>query len=336
MLSSQPTYYRPDGVRIMHDPFAPGLAAKYGLPGKTDSEGFDPYADSVGAGIYGGVVKRDGTGRVVIGQQYQNHNPRPGPVYAGGGYTPTSLLLSNDDGGLGLSAWLEQYPDLVNDVSTGGAQPLHSCGMSTRNQNSAAVLIAHGADIEGLDTYGFTPLMRMASNNLAKGALALLAAGADPLSRGANGDSPMKIARDSRATEVAAVLKAAGTRRKDVKVQRIAVHASGVEDLNGEYEATSAEEVPRGFSVVCDEAGWNVDETWTRLNGGADWFKASNEAYIYFNLLDEMWWIDDPAGHGVFKAPAPAHAPPSVGWQPIGGDAKMPPACVATFREAVK
>ena len=40
--------YRKDGVRITHDPFAPGMIEKYGAPGKTDNEGFDPYADAVG------------------------------------------------------------------------------------------------------------------------------------------------------------------------------------------------------------------------------------------------------------------------------------------------
>ena len=29
-------HYRADGVRITHDPFAPGMAEKYGMPGKTD------------------------------------------------------------------------------------------------------------------------------------------------------------------------------------------------------------------------------------------------------------------------------------------------------------
>ena len=88
-------YYRADGVRITHDPYARGMAEKYGAPGKTDADGFDPYADSVGPGIYGGTVKRDDMGQVVIGRQYQNHNPRPGPVYSGGGYTPTSKRLSD-------------------------------------------------------------------------------------------------------------------------------------------------------------------------------------------------------------------------------------------------
>ena len=36
--------YRHDGVRIVHDPHAPGMAESYGAPGETDAEGFDPYA----------------------------------------------------------------------------------------------------------------------------------------------------------------------------------------------------------------------------------------------------------------------------------------------------
>ena len=40
-------------------------------------QGFDPYADSVGPGIYGGVVKRDAEGELVIGEQYQGNIMRP-------------------------------------------------------------------------------------------------------------------------------------------------------------------------------------------------------------------------------------------------------------------
>ena len=60
-------------------------------------EGFDPYADTVGPGIYGGVVKRDAEGGVVKGAQFQGHNSRPGPVYAGGGYTPVSRSRRKSD-----------------------------------------------------------------------------------------------------------------------------------------------------------------------------------------------------------------------------------------------
>ena len=199
--------YRHDGVRITHDPHSPGMAEKYGTPGNTDKEGFDPYADSVGAGIYGGIVKRSDSGEVVIGRQYQNHNPRPGPVYAGGGYAPSTLML--DDVEDKLVPLLDKFPDLVNDITTGGAQPLHMCGMSRNKQHAVRALVERGADIEALDTYGMTPLHRMASNNLAAGAKALLDAGADASNTGKIGAAPMSIAKDSAAHAVMDVLKKA-------------------------------------------------------------------------------------------------------------------------------
>ena len=153
--SSDPPYhgaYRADGVRILHNPNDPRMAEKYGKPGATDNEGFDPYADTVGAGIYGGIVMRDKAGQVVVGKQYQNHNPTPGPVYAGGGYTPMATAIH--DGPEAVAAFLDKYPDMVNDVSTGGAQPLHICGMSQRGQLSTELIIARGGDVEATDTYG--------------------------------------------------------------------------------------------------------------------------------------------------------------------------------------
>ncbi|CAE8648350.1 unnamed protein product, partial [Polarella glacialis] len=126
-VANMQEYFRHDGVRITHDPYSPGMSEKYGKPGKTDNEGFDPYADTVGAGIYGGIVKRDDQGNVVVGKQYQNHNPPPGPIYAGGGYTPMNEALRK--GPAALAPLLNKYPDLVNDISTGGATPLHMCGM---------------------------------------------------------------------------------------------------------------------------------------------------------------------------------------------------------------
>ena len=103
------------------------MAEKYGRQGETDPEGFDPYADSVGPGIYGGNVKRDADGQIVIGRQYQDHNSRPGPVYAGTGYSEMSQALSR--GPAAGAAVLQRSPDLVHEISTGGATPLHMCGM---------------------------------------------------------------------------------------------------------------------------------------------------------------------------------------------------------------
>ena len=237
-------YFRKDGVKITHDPYASGMSEKYGEPGLTDNEGFDPYGDSVGPGIYGGVVQRE-EGCVVIGRQYQNHNPRPGPVYAGGGYTPTTQKLKSSE----LQEWFLKYPDLANEVTTGGASPLHNCGMSCLNEKQTAVVIASGGDVEGLDTYGYTPLHRMASNNLADGARALLLAGADPLNRGATGELPRDTAQSSAANKVLKVLAEFPTRRQ-VNVCKIVVNGGGCADVNTAFLATFATEIPKGFAKV--------------------------------------------------------------------------------------
>mmetsp|Transcript_35001 Transcript_35001/g.87287 ORF Transcript_35001/g.87287 Transcript_35001/m.87287 type:complete len:242 (-) Transcript_35001:229-954(-) len=199
--------YRKDGVRIVHDPNAPGMAEKYGKDGATDQEGFDPYADTVGPGIYGGAVKRDASGNIVVGSQYQNHNPRPGPVYDGSGYSAMARALHS--GKDAVIALLDERPELVHEVSTGGATPLHLCGMSQGAQRFTELIISRGGDVEAEDTYGYRPLHRMASNNLAIGAMALLAANAvsnastEPGGRG----TPEQIARSSHANEVLRVLK---------------------------------------------------------------------------------------------------------------------------------
>jgi len=199
--------YRADGVRIHHDPDAPGMAEKYGDRGQTDPEGFDPYADTVGAGIYGGKVRRDDHGSIVIGRQYQNHNARPGPIYSGGGYTDMSKALQQ--GPAAVEELLSRDASVINEISTGGATPLHMCGMSQRNQLSTALLVAKGGDVEAEDTYGFRPLHRMASNNLAIGARALIEAGAQVNAR-ASGATPLMIAMQSAAVDVVRVLKEAG------------------------------------------------------------------------------------------------------------------------------
>jgi len=193
--------YRKDGVRITHDPYAPGMAEKYGLPGRTDPEGFDPYADTVGPGIYGGSVKRDKTtGEIVIGQQYQNHNHRPGPVYDETGYSFMSRAIHA--GPSTVQKILQDFPDLKEEISTGGARPLHMCGMSNQGQLCTQALIDTGADIYAQDTYGYTPLHRMASNNLAIGGEALVRAGHDPNRRMEGADStPIEIAKRSRAIQ---------------------------------------------------------------------------------------------------------------------------------------
>merc|ERR1712216_1104687 len=95
---------------------------------------------------------------------------------------------------------------LANEISTGGARPLHMCGMSARNQHVTEYLISRGADIEAQDTYGYRPLHRMASNDLAIGAEALLKAGADRDATTLHGETPLSIARASASHDVIPLL----------------------------------------------------------------------------------------------------------------------------------
>ena len=59
---------RQDGVIMNYNPDSPEMIEKYGAPGKTDDEGFNPHADTVGPGIYGGIVKRDVDGSIIVGE----------------------------------------------------------------------------------------------------------------------------------------------------------------------------------------------------------------------------------------------------------------------------
>lgn len=57
---------------------------------------------------------------------------------------------------------------LANLVMTGGARPLHMCGMS-RGANPSQlirVLIKNGADVNAKDNYGMTPLDRLRTNDV--------------------------------------------------------------------------------------------------------------------------------------------------------------------------
>eukprot|EP00501_MAST-03F_sp_TOSAG23-6_P002612 GSMAST32.ASY1.ANO1.2753.1 assembled CDS len=319
------------------------MAAKYGAPGKTDSDGFNPYADAVGAGIYGGTVQRSANGAIVIGRQYQNHNPRPGPVYSNGGYSPISIALQSfHSKSSHLKALLEKYPDLVNDTSTGGALPLHNCGMSQRNQLATSFIVSHGGDIEAVDTYGFTPLHRMASNNLPIGTKALLDAGASPIGLpGLNTPTPLQIARESRAEAVISILETFGNKRKvdnTTLVSSITIFTASYPAIIGKYSRRDGRtEIPKGFVSVCHENQWNPSTTWKKLNGGENltWFAhEDNDSYIYFNKSDGCWWIDGPDGLGAYKAKGPAYAPPcgQIRWDGLKGNETNVGPVLAVYR----
>jgi hypothetical protein len=204
--------------------------------------------------------------------------------------------------------------------------------MSRDNQHATAFLISKGGDIAALDTYGFTPLARMASNNLGIGAEALLQHGADP----SDSSNPLLVAKQSEAAAVVSVLQAHGSRRRtDRPVLRLAVFSEVRQDVSGVYNARPGSEIPKGFADVCAKSSWDTASTWKKLNGGegGTWFKhATNDSYVYFNALDGMWWIDGPDGLGVYKGRGANWAPMgmSTAWQALDGSTHQP--SLAIFR----
>ena len=149
--------------------------------------GWNLPADVVGAGVYGGIVKRDGSGRVVIGDEWPENNRAPpahNPVHSRGPYLDFSQLTPENRGyskiataimsgqASELEALLrnvssdDERRKLANLVMTGGARPLHMCGMSRGGDSSELiqVLIAAGGDPNAKDNYEMTPVDRLASN----------------------------------------------------------------------------------------------------------------------------------------------------------------------------
>jgi hypothetical protein len=66
---------------------------------------------------------------------------------------------------------LAAEPGAATRRGNGGACPLHMSGMSGAGQRRDVVeaLVAAGAEVDAPDEWGYTPLMRTASNNLLEG-----------------------------------------------------------------------------------------------------------------------------------------------------------------------
>ena len=159
-------------------PYATALRIGWNLP-----------HDVVGAGVYGGIIKRKEVGGiVVVGDEWPENNlaiPAHNPVHGTGpyldftkyteenrGYTAIAhIIMAGDVDGLDamLVAAGENATKLSNLVMTGGARPLHMCGMSRGGDASALVqvLLKHGADVNAKDNYELSPFDRLASNSVA-------------------------------------------------------------------------------------------------------------------------------------------------------------------------
>merc|ERR1712113_1024659 len=75
---------------------------------------------------------------------------------------------------MGLEALFQSLPDetqrkkLANLVMTGGARPLHMCGMGRGGDTSELihVLVKYGADVNAKDNYEYTAIDRLSSNSV--------------------------------------------------------------------------------------------------------------------------------------------------------------------------
>merc|ERR1711871_1182850 len=90
-----------------------------------------------------------------------------------GGYTDIALTIMSGNAKKLKELLLAQDSDerrrkLANLVMTGGARPLHMCGMSRGGDASALinVLIDAGADVNAKDNYEMTPMDRLSSNHV--------------------------------------------------------------------------------------------------------------------------------------------------------------------------
>jgi len=151
--------------------------------------GWNLPMDVVGAGVYGGIVKRDTNGSIIIGFEWPENNRAPpahNPVHAMGPYLDFSKLTHQNRGYTHianviiegrvdrLEALLQSLSSqhdqqrLANLVMTGGARPLHLCGMSRGGDASELIkiLIKYGADVNAKDNYELTPMDRLSSNSV--------------------------------------------------------------------------------------------------------------------------------------------------------------------------
>lgn len=154
--------------------------------------GWNLPIDVVGAGVYGGVVKRDARGKIIIGDEWPEDNVAPpahNPVHSKGPYLDFSKLTSSNRGYTKIGTVIQHSrggdarelealfqslgsdsdrKKLANLVMTGGARPLHMCGMGRGGDTSEIikVLIKYGADVNAKDNYEYTPMDRLSSNNV--------------------------------------------------------------------------------------------------------------------------------------------------------------------------
>ena len=111
----------------------------------------------------------------------------------------------------------------------------------------------------------------------------------------------------------------------------VRIVAAGVTSVVGTFSARNPAVIPAGFDKVCKQMKWDTREMWLKLSDQRlQWYEAANGAYVYRNVQDGQWWIDEPGGMGVYVAPSKSEMPPMAGWQPLQGAAAPLPTLEVT------
>jgi quinoprotein dehydrogenase-associated probable ABC transporter substrate-binding protein len=107
-----------------------------------------------------------------------------------------------------LTALIEAGADVNRPVGKGGYTPLMLAATSG-SKDVAALLIAHGANVNAKNAGGVTPLMMVAANNAVHVGSLLLEAGADPALRSEDGRTALMIAKSNNSAAVLELLQGA-------------------------------------------------------------------------------------------------------------------------------
>jgi quinoprotein dehydrogenase-associated probable ABC transporter substrate-binding protein len=124
------------------------------------------------------------------------------------GLTPLGVAAQNTKVHA-LNALLEAGAEVNRPVGKGGYTPLMLAATSG-SEETATVLIKHGANVNAKNAGGVTPLMLVAANNAAQVGSVLLKSGADVAMRSEDGRTAWMIARSNNSEAVLKLLQEAG------------------------------------------------------------------------------------------------------------------------------
>lgn len=122
------------------------------------------------------------------------------------GWAP--LHLAAAFGGTAATAFLLEHGAHVHQVSRNPMrnQPLHACVSLGQEIETARLLIQQGADVNAVQTGGYTPLHQAAAAGQRELVVLLLESGADPHKLCDQGKTPGEYARERGHSEIAALL----------------------------------------------------------------------------------------------------------------------------------